>query len=182
MSTPRQRAVWSLILLAVIGVTVASGGSLATAGSHETNTIREPRLHVSSLALNGRVNTISTTQPSGPGECVTGDGTGPGYFPRMKDPRRPDGQLRFVVDAESRPHQKFLAGWSEVDEDRYAIGTSEDIALHIRGRNGRGDWVLTAPAVESEQYLRLVVRWKDSDGCGNDEHVDYLFSVPKVGE
>lgn len=102
------------------------------------------------------------------GGCVGWDAVGPRAFPETAV-REPDPQAVVRLVKRQPPSNVVLKAWQAVGLDGQPVGTATVVETDIRKVRGAAtrQWaVVFDPPFVGDNYLELLVEWKDVEGCG----------------
>ncbi len=108
-----------------------------------------------------------TTRYEG-GRCVAWDAVGPRAFPETAV-REPDPMAAIRLVKRQEPRKVVLRAWQVVGPDGQPVGDATRVETDVRPVRGAAfrQWgVVFEPPFVGDNYLELLVEWKDVDGCG----------------
>ena len=119
--------------------------------------------------------------PSGGEICSVGSGGGPIRFRKPLHANEGPVRGRITLTKPHRPKSVDLVAWQKLDEDGQPEEPSEKIQVALRPKRRHSEvvaWVVRfTAALEEHLYLSLDGRWRDRDGCGGTQLVQWSFHI-----
>ena len=87
--------------------------------------------------------------------------------------------IRFAK--EQRPESLQISSWRHIDAHENPVGRSRRIGYELQAAGG-GAWMASlSPIVRRHLYVHVAARWRDVDGCGGPQDVEWTFHLRARG-